>query len=178
MDYTEVLDFWFAEDVQPKWFVQSEIFDQEIRDRFFKMYQAAFDSQLEGWLDTVQGYLAIVILLDQFPRNMFRNEGQAFMSDSLALHYAREALSRFELEELSQIEQVFLCMPFMHSESLAVQEESLKVFERIGRERNIRYAKAHYEVIAQFGRFPFRNQALNRRSTQAEQMYLATHKNF
>lgn len=178
MGYEEVLEFWFDDDIRKKWFIKSNTFDQEIHDQFFSVYQLAISGKLSDWLHHIRGYLAMILLLDQFPRNMFRNTGQAFLSDALALYYARQALLKFNLEELSQIEQVFLCMPFMHAESLEVQAESVELFKRIGRERNIHYALEHYKIIEQFGRFPFRNEALNRQSTELEINYLLNHENF
>lgn len=178
MHYQEILDFWFDPQTMEKWFIKSPAFDQEIRDRFLETYDKARAGDYDHWRQDIKGALALVILFDQFPRNMFRDMRQAFETDDLALHIATEAIQTFGLDDLEIMEQVTLAMPYMHSESLEIQAQSVALFEKIGREKNIKYAKSHYEVVERFGRFPFRNQALDRPSTPQEKAYMAENENF
>lgn len=174
----DVVNFWFIESTPSDWFAKSEKFDRMIYDRFFKTYCAAKEGKLSDWKTSLQGCLALVIILDQFSRNMFRNQAEAFSTDQQALAVTQYALSNYHWEQLPIMQQVFLCMPLMHSEDIIIQTQSIEIFNQIGRQKNIDYAKQHFEIIKRFGRFPFRNEALNRTSTDEEKAYMATHDNF
>ena len=177
--FSEVLDFWFGAPDSPErgrprktWFQKSEIFDAEIRRRFLATWEFAARGELERWQATPLASLALIIVLDQFPRNMFRGTARAFSSDSLALSAARSMTEReFDLL-LSPAERGFAYLPFEHAEDLAAQRRSLALSEALDPE-HIGYARRHYEIIARFGRFPHRNTLLGRESTPAEQAFLA-----
>lgn len=167
-----ITGFWFSPDAKPNWFKKNDWFDSEIRARFENDYLLARDGMLDTWRDTPEGALALVILLDQLPRNMYRGTAQAFATDDKALLIADEALARDFDSQLSDDERIFLYMPFMHSESLAAQERGMALYDALGREENLNYMRRHYEIIARFGRFPHRNAVLGRQSTPEEAEFL------
>ncbi len=167
---TEVLRFWFEE--HPKdWFVKNPAFDVQIRSRFFALHEAALAGQLAHWADDSRGCLALVIVLDQFPRNMFRGEARAFASDAPARAAARVILKHRWDKRMSQSEQLFAYLPFEHSESVADQDLSCELMKDFDAEQ-LRYAIRHREIIQRFGRFPHRNGLLGRESTAAEIEFL------
>lgn len=166
----EVVRFWFDE--HPKdWFVKNPAFDAEIRSRFLEIHQAAAAGQLAHWADEGRSCLALVIVLDQFPRNMFRGEARAFATGSLARATARVILERGWDKQMTQSEQLFAYLPFEHSESLEDQALSCELMKDFGEEQ-LRYALRHREIIQRFGRFPHRNGVLGRESTAAEIEFL------
>lgn len=166
----EVLRFWFDE--HPKdWFVKNPAFDAEIRSRFLEIHQAAAAGQLAHWADDGRSCLALVIVLDQFPRNIFRGEARAIATDSLARATARVILERGWDKQMTQSEQLFAYLPFEHSESLADQNLACELMEHFDAEQ-LRYALRHREIIQRFGRFPHRNGVLGRESTAAEIEFL------
>jgi uncharacterized protein (DUF924 family) len=166
----EVLRFWFDEHAK-NWFVKDAAFDAEIRSRFLELHQAAAAGQVMPWADEARSCLALVIALDQFPRNMFRGEARAFASDSLARAAARVILERGWDKRMTQSEQLFAYLPFEHSESLEDQALSCELMKDFGEEQ-LRYALRHREIIQRFGRFPHRNGVLGRESTAAEIEFL------
>ncbi|HYS57847.1 MAG TPA: DUF924 family protein [Burkholderiales bacterium] len=173
-----MLDFWFGapnscERGRPRklWFQNSEPFDAEIRRRFLATWERAARGELERWQATPLASLAIVVTLDQFPRNMFRGTARAFATDSLALAAARETIAREFDRLLSPVERSFVYLPFAHAEDLAAQRRSLVLFHASERE-NVESARRHYEIIARFGRFPHRNAVLGRESTAEEIEFL------
>lgn len=177
-DYEPILKFWFEEAGSEKWFAKDEQFDQEIKDRFGETHKQAAVGELWGWRDSIRGRLAEIIVLDQFSRNMFRNQPEAFAFDSLALVLAQEALKDKGIHLMSAEERAFIYMPFMHSESKAIQKISVELFSEEGLEENYRYAVEHKEIIDRFGRYPHRNQVLGRKSTAEELEFLKTHDGF
>lgn len=164
----DVLDFWFGLD-RKAWFEKDPDLDATIRRRFLPLYEKAVDGQLEGWISEPRHCLALVILLDQFPRNMFRGTARAFAADPIALKAAREIVDRGWDRTLSPDERTFAYLPFEHSETLADQERSLRLFEG---NPNFEWARKHWEIIRRFGRFPHRNAALGRESTAEEVEFL------
>jgi len=173
-----VLDFWFGapgsrERGRPRkvWFQKSEAFDADVRRRFLATWEQAVRGKLERWQETPLASLALVVVLDQFPRNMFRGTARAFSSDSHALAAARATIAREFDRLLSPIERGFVYMPFEHAEDLAAQRRSLALFEALD-PADMKYAKRHYEIIARFGRFPHRNAILGRESTAEEAEFL------
>lgn len=166
----DVLRFWFDE--HPKdWFVKKQELDAEIRRRFQALHHEAASGALEGWLDAPRPCLARVILLDQFPRNMFRGEARAFASDALARAAARAILERGWDKAMTPSEQLFAYLPFEHSESLQDQDLSCELMKDFGPEQR-QYAERHRDIIRRFGRFPHRNSSLGRQSTPAEIEFL------
>jgi uncharacterized protein (DUF924 family) len=173
----EVLRFWFEE--HPKdWFVKNPAFDAEIRARFLALHEAAAAGQLAHWADDPRTCLALVIVLDQFPRNIFRGTPLAFATDAQALAVARGVVSRGFDAAYLPAQRWFAYLPFEHAEDLAAQRESLVLYERLRGDppsaSPIAYAQRHYAVIERFGRFPHRNAILGRDSTPAEREFLAT----
>ena len=181
----DILAFWFGRPGEPgygqprgEWFRKDAGFDAAIRSRFLPGVEAALAGDLDAWADDRQGLLALLILLDQFPRNLFRGEARAFAGDEQARRLAGLALARGWDQPLSAVEKLFVYLPFEHSESLADQERSVALFSTLaaghpGCEGFLDYAHRHHEVIARFGRFPHRNAALGRPSTPEETSYLA-----
>ncbi|MCM2343922.1 MAG: DUF924 domain-containing protein [Alphaproteobacteria bacterium] len=171
----EVLHFWF-EEVQPsQWFQKNESFDDLIRDRFMGTYRLAADGVCDLWRDEAEGALALCVVLDQFPRNMFRGAATAFASDVAALRVAKQAIVRGFDQMMTPTRRRFLYLPFEHSEALADQETSLKLFGAMREDDPLGYdyAARHYEIIQRFGRFPHRNAILGRQNTPDEEEYLA-----
>ena len=166
----DMLRFWFEE--HPKdWFVKNPGFDAQIRTRFLALHEAAAAGRCAHWLDAPQSCLALIILLDQFPRNMFRGGARAFATDRLALATARMILQRKWDKQMTQTEQLFAYLPFEHSESLADQILSCELMKDFDADQ-LRYAIRHREIIERFGRFPHRNDDLGRESTAAEIEFL------
>lgn len=166
-----VVAFW-EQAGQDKWFKGGEAFDRECESRFLAAHLAAGRREYEHWLQTAEGALALLILLDQIPRNVFRNSGHAFATDPLALHYARRVVDAGLDAQVAPALRAFVYLPFEHSEAMADQERSVALFRGLGIEMYDRYAVAHLEVIARFGRFPHRNRALGRETTPDEQAWL------
>jgi uncharacterized protein (DUF924 family) len=181
----DILAFWFGRPGEPgygqpraEWFRKDAGFDAEIRRRFLPSVEAALAGQLAHWAATPDGLLALLLLLDQFPRNLFRGAVQAFAGDAPARQLAAAAIDRGWDAPLAAVEKLFVYLPFEHSEALADQERSVALFSALadghpGCEGFLDYAHRHHEVIARFGRFPHRNAALGRPSTPEETSYLA-----
>ncbi len=172
VSYEDVIEFWFKEIDPKKWFSKDVIFDGLVKDRFLSTYKAAQSSKLTEWRETPMGRLAEIIVLDQFPRNMFRDSALAFSTDSLALKNAQEAVGVNADQKLSPSERAFLYMPFMHSEELKIHEEAIRLFSQTGLENNLKFEILHKKIIERFGRFPHRNQILGRKSTSEELAFL------
>ena len=173
MTASDILSFWFEEISSKLWFKQDAVFDALIKERFLSVHQCANIGELFNWRDTATGRLAEIIVLDQFPRNIFRNHPNAFASDNLALVLAQEAVNGGALEALEQRQQAFLIMPYMHSESGIIHEEAVKLFSRPGLEFNLDFEHKHKDIIDQFGRYPHRNALLGRESTPEEEEFLS-----
>ena len=167
----DVLAFWFAPGRDALWYARDENFDREIRERFLATYEAACEGRLDEWRQTPQSILALIVVLDQFPRNMFRGLARAFAADPRAVRLTREAINNGFARMLAGAQLDFLYMPLMHSESLSDHELLIEV----GHGDN-RYAREHYQAIARFGRFPHRNETLGREDTPEEADYLAKRK--
>lgn len=173
MSPDRVLKFWFEDHTSADWFGGNSDFDDAVRARFGELLASARQSELFAWRNTPKGRLAEIIVLDQFSRQLFRNDALAFSSDPLALALAQEAVAQGEDVALTDGERQFLYMPYMHSESLKVHDESVKIFAKLDGSSGLEYAQKHRAVIEQFGRYPMRNKALNRTSTQQEIDYIA-----
>jgi uncharacterized protein (DUF924 family) len=171
----DVLSFWLDELSPQDWYVADDALDAKIRDRFLPAWEKAQEGAFSLWLTHASGALAYIILNDQMPRNMFRGQGQSFASDRLALAAAKAAISKGWDMKIDAPARQFFYMPLMHSECLTDQERNVCLFkERMSAsEDNLRHAKAHRNVIREFGRFPYRNEALNRATNQAEQVFLS-----
>jgi uncharacterized protein (DUF924 family) len=180
----EILRFWFGDSPsngqgksRKVWFLKDPNFDQEIRTHFLADYEKAAQGQLEDWQSSPQGCLALTLLFDQFPRNLFRGQPEAFATDEKALALVRAAIAKGFDQALPPIQRWFLYIPFMHSESLADQQYSVELFRQLSAEEPeiasaYEYAIKHLQVIERFGRFPHRNSALNRATTPEEAEFL------
>ena len=171
----EGLGFWFVPERRTDWFEVSEAFDAKVRQGLGSWHEAATSGRLEGWRESAQGCLALCILLDQAPRNIFRGSARAFATDPQALAVARHAIERgFDLAIEDQDRRLFLYLPLEHSEDLADQDLCVALCrERIDDSEYLRYAERHREIVARFGRFPHRNAILGRASTPEEEAFLA-----
>jgi uncharacterized protein (DUF924 family) len=167
----EVVGFW-RDAGMGKWFGGGEAFDAECRARFIDAHFAAARRECEGWMDTAEGALGLLILLDQIPRNVFRRSGHAFASDGLALHYATRAIDAgFDAATETGL-RMFFYLPFEHSEAMPDQDRAVALFTALGNANLLAYANAHRDAIARFGRFPHRNAVLGRSSTPDERAWL------
>jgi uncharacterized protein (DUF924 family) len=166
-----VLAFW-RDAGYDKWFTRNDDFDREIRERFLATHEAAALGRLADWEASAEGALALMILLDQFPRNMFRGTARAFATDKLAREIATRALDKGFDRDTTATLRSFFYLPFEHSEDLADQERSLALYRALGDENNMKYADIHADIIRKFGRFPHRNEILGRQTTAEEQAFL------
>jgi uncharacterized protein (DUF924 family) len=166
-----VVAFW-REAGPAKWFRGGEAFDGACRERIGGAHHAAARRELDGWVATGEGALALLLLLDQIPRNIFRGSGHAFATDGLARHFARIALDAGHDVAFEPALRAFFYLPFEHSEALADQDRSVALFEALGDANYRDYAVAHRDVIVRFGRFPHRNAALGRETTPEERAWL------
>jgi len=167
----EILGFW-REAGPARWYRKDAAFDAIIRTRFMALWERAVSGGLSPWEASDDGALALVIVLDQFPRNMFRDEPRAYCSDALALEAAHRAIARGADTRIEPELPEFLYMPFMHSEHLADQLRCVELFRNAGSPENLRYAEDHADIIRRFGRFPHRNRILGRATTPEEQAFL------
>ena len=167
----QVLDFWFGADPQ-KWFSRDDAFDAAITERFLPAYEAAVAGRLAGWESTPEGALALVIVLDQFSRNMFRGSARTFAADPQALAVAKRAVEQGFDRVVELPKRNFFYMPFMHSENLADQERCVALSRQYSDENTLKYAKLHADIIRRFGRFPHRNALLGRATTAEEKAFL------
>jgi uncharacterized protein (DUF924 family) len=167
----EIVSFW--RDAGPdKWFKHDDAFDRTIRSRFLATHETAARGELSAWQSNVEGALALVILFDQFPRNMFRGTARAFAVDPLARAAARQAIARGFDQAVDPSLRQFFYLPFMHSEELADQNRCVELYTALGNRDLTDYATGHRDIIARFGRFPHRNRILGRETTPLEQEFL------
>ncbi len=174
----DIIGFWFSDAVRPLWFNSTPEFDKQLSKRFESLWQQAAQGKLSSWTEDAEGALALVILLDQIPLNIYRGKAQSFATEAGARDIAARAIEKGWDKELSDEQKAFLYMPFMHSESLADQDRSVALYEAAGLKDNLKFANHHRELIRRFGRFPHRNAILGRESTEAETAYLASDQAF
>ncbi len=174
-----VLDFWFAGEAgrdltakRKEWFVKDDGFDRQISAEFSQIHAMAATGDLNGLLTWAEGCLALTIILDQFPRNMFRNKPRAYATDALARTAAHHAIEQGYDTALPEFARMFLYLPFEHSESIDDQERCVKLFTDMGNKDLLQWAVKHRDIVAQFGRFPHRNEVLERDSTTEELAFL------
>jgi uncharacterized protein (DUF924 family) len=191
-DIDRILDFWFSTEKldspqidsrMERWFSIDPEQDQAIRDEFGGLIEQALRGELDSWAETIEGRLALILLLDQFSRNVFRGTARAFAGDKRALKHCVEASMSNQYKTLSPIQRVFFFMPLQHAESIGVQEKSLRIYQTLAESVSgtmketfltfAQFAELHRDVVAQFGRFPDRNPILGRANTPAEDAYLA-----
>jgi uncharacterized protein (DUF924 family) len=170
----ELIDFWFSPRVEKLWFNSTLAFDDELRDRYAMTYAAASRDELDDWQATARGALALVILFDQIPLNIFRQQAQSFATEARARAVAADAIARGLDAELTDPQKAFLYLPYMHSEDLRDQDTSVELFTKAGLSNNLRFAEHHREIVRRFGRFPHRNAILGRVSSAEELAWLAS----
>ncbi|AFY55204.1 hypothetical protein Riv7116_2699 [Rivularia sp. PCC 7116] len=179
----EILDFWFASRDEPDygkprkvWFAKEPEFDEEIRRRFLRDYEKAAAGNLDEWKESPDTCLALILLLDQFPRNIFREDPQAFATDWEALSTAHQAIAQGFDRQLLNVQRWFVYLPFVHSENIEHQRQAVKLFQKLSGDRDsasaIENAIRHRSVIERFGRFPHRNSILGRPSNPEEKEFL------
>lgn len=166
----EVVKFWHDAGYEA-WFTKNSGFDTDFHGRFLDLHYAAAARELDSWMEHPEGALALMILLDQFPRNCFRNTAHMFATDPLARHFARRALEAGHVDRVAKELQIFFLLPLEHSEDLADQQLSVELAPPHG-EEYVKYAIVHRDIIEKFGRFPHRNPALGRETTPEEQAFL------
>jgi uncharacterized protein (DUF924 family) len=167
---TDVLEFWFGAKPGPQraeWFRKDAAFDAQIRERFGELHESASKRELESWRAAPESMLALVVLLDQFSRNLYRGDARAFAQDAYALECARQALARGDDRRLLPVQRQFLYLPLEHSEDLADQERCVELMRGL-----TQWAEKHRVIIERFGRYPHRNTALGRTSTPEELEFL------
>jgi len=180
----DVLDFWFAPDSHPNqshprgrdlaaWFKPDPAFDDAIARRFGAAWEQATRGELDGWAETALGALALTVLLDQFPRNMFRGQARAFAADGKALAVAQVAVAQGFDQAVPAVWRKFFYLPFEHAEDREAQARSVALFGALGDAETTRYAELHRDIVDRFGRFPHRNAILGRASTPEEAAWLA-----
>ena len=167
-----VIAFWFDENGREQWFAKDPALDAAIRTRFATLHGRAANGELSHWRATPRGALAEIIVLDQFSRNLYRDDARAFACDPLAREAAREAIEKGHDRVLSETGRVFLYLPYEHGEEPADQEMSVSLFSTLSDHGFLEWAEQHKAVIDRFGRFPGRNEALGRISTAAERAFL------
>jgi uncharacterized protein (DUF924 family) len=181
--FQAVLDFWFGApgsvqygQSRAEWFKKSPAFDASIRERFLPTYEAAHAGELAHWRESPLSLLALIVVCDQFPRNLFRDAARAFESDALALEHAQCMVAHGWDVRLIEVQRQFVYLPFEHAEDLAMQRESMRLFgqlaQRPGRADLLEWARKHAVIIERFGRFPHRNAVLGRASTPEEIEFL------
>jgi len=170
--YQQIIDFWFEEIEPALWWKKDDDFDSLLIERFSQTHARAARCELFTWRAEAEGWLAEIIVLDQFSRNMFRDSARAFAYDAMALILSQEAIACGADEALTPVQRSFLYMPFMHSESLQIHEIAVDLFSQEGMQGNLDFELKHKEIIEQFGRYPHRNKVLGRQSTAEEVEFL------
>ena len=169
---TDILDFWFVETTPDFWFKKDNDFDVAIQNRFGKDVTGALAGRLDHWANDAVGCLALILILDQFTRNMFRHSARAFSGDEMALALSLRCVERKYLDADKPFYCQFMLMPMMHSEDIDIQDMSLPLFEQYTSKLTYDYAVKHRDIITRFGRFPHRNSMLGRPSSRDEEQFL------
>jgi uncharacterized protein (DUF924 family) len=169
----DVIAFWFDQHSQDDWFGGKPEFDAAIAARFAQTHAAVARGEASSWRSSPEGRLAEIVVLDQFSRQLFRQRPEAFAQDKMALVLAQEAIAAGADQAVGEDRRMFFYLPFMHAESLLVQDEGVRLYEELGVPELLDYMRAHRDTVARFGRFPFRNTALGRVGTPEEIAYIA-----
>ena len=168
-----VLNFWFEETPEESWFIKNDDFDATLKDQFGDLVEMALAGQLDQWAENSDGLVALILLLDQMTRNIYRDTPKAFSGDDMALALSLKGLERGYLDTFEDVHyRHFLLMPMMHAEDLSIQDASLPLFEQYTTERTHGYAVAHRDIVARFGYFPHRSTLLGRPLSDEEKEFL------
>jgi len=170
--HQDIITFWFKTLEPKQWFIKDAALDKHISQHFHVIHDAAWRGELYMWRETPEGRLAEIIVLDQFPRNMFRDTVKAFASDNLALILAQEAIRQGDDQRIDIEQRAFMYMPYMHSESAMIHKQAEQLFSQPGAEYNYEFELKHKAIIDKFGRYPHRNAILGRTSTPEEIAFL------
>ena len=167
-----IIEFWYSDKVKSKWFNSSIEFDKELKNNYEGVWEDALRGNFVSWRDSAEGCLALAIILDQFPLNMFRGEVQSFSSEAIAVKVAKHAVENDLDKNIDRDKVSFLYMPLMHSENIDDQNLAVQLFEQAELIENAKFAKHHRDIIKKYGRFPHRNKILDRESSKEEIEYL------
>lgn len=170
----DIIDFWYSEKIKKHWFNSTQEIDDLIRQEYELLWQATARGDMGAWYHTAEACLALTIILDQFPLNMFRGQTKSFSTESKAIAVTLHAIDHGYDHELTKDKRAFLYMPLMHSEDMKHQDMSVQLYEAAELMENARFARHHREIIRRFGRFPHRNKILGRQSSPEEIAYLAS----
>ncbi len=173
-----VIEYWYSDKIKSHWFKSTKELDQEISDKYESVWKNAIRGEYTSWNESAEGCLALVIVFDQFPLNMFRGDVKSFSTESMAIRISKQAIEKGFDKVIDKDKVSFLYMPLMHSENIDDQNLVVKLFEEVDLIDNLRFAKHHRDIVQQFGRFPHRNKILQRKSSQAELDYLNSDKAF
>ena len=168
----EVLFFWFEQNGPEQWWTRDEKFDEVIRSRFGALHDRAAQGELYAWRDTTEGRLAEIVVLDQFSRNLYRDDPRAFAADGMALALAQEAVRIGADQAVPPARRPFFYMPYQHSESVRIHEIAVRLFESLDDPESLDFERRHKAIIDRFGRYPHRNRVLGRASTEEEIAFL------
>lgn len=170
--YKDVLEFWFDEKHIPLHFAEEKDFDEKIRKEFLETWKRAKEGLLVNWRENIYGRLAEIIVLDQFSRNLFREDIRTYTQDKMAIALAQETLKCEDYNKLDSKEKKFILLPFMHSESTELHDWAYKYYEDLDDENTLYFEDKHREILDRFGRYPYQNEDLNRESTEEEKKWL------
>lgn len=168
----EIIEFWYTEPMSKHWFSPTTEIDLLIFQKYGELWEQARNGELEKWCESATGCLALILVCDQFPLNMFRGEDRSFLTEAKAAELVLQGIDRGYDRQIKHSQLSFFYMPLMHSERMEHQNLAVEKFEQAGLKDNVRFAKHHRSIVERFGRFPHRNAILKRRSTQAEVDYL------
>lgn len=174
MEPLDIINFWYSESMRKHWFSSTPEIDEEIRARYEQTWIKAALGEYDEWMNSPNGCLALIILFDQFPLNMYRGKAQSFETESKAIEITLLAISKGFEKNINSEKLSFMLMPLMHSENIENQNLSVKLFKQHNLVSNIKFAKRHRDIIQKFARFPHRNEMLGRESTQLEIEYLGS----
>lgn len=178
MKYIDIINYWYSEKIQKCWFSSTPELDKEIKEQFEQAWVSAAAGELDEWQNSPEGCLALIIILDQLPLNMFRGQAKCFQTERKAIEVATKAINNAFDKRLSNDKLAFLFMPFMHSENIEEQELSVKLYKEYNLSSNLKFAQHHRDIVKKFGRFPHRNKILGRESTRDENEYLLSENAF
>ena len=167
-----IIEYWYSDRIKSQWFDSTKELDQEIKDSYEGVWKGAIRGEYDHWNENAEGCLALVIIFDQFPLNMFRDDVKSFSTEGMAVKVTKNAIKNNFDQVLKKEQLAFIYMPLMHSENVDDQNLSVSLFEKAGLVDNLRFAKHHRDIVLKFGRFPHRNMVLNRQSSEDELDYL------
>ena len=172
MNPAELIEYWYSDQVSDQWFASTPELDAEILEKFERIWEKAVAGELDEWRNTATGSLALILIFDQFPLNMFRGNVKSFQTEANAIEVARDAIKSGFVHQLTEQQLTFLFMPFMHSEKMEDQDLAVELFREHKLDSNLEFAMHHRNILMKFGRFPHRNEILGRKSSIEEIEYL------